>query len=295
MILKFLVYFFLVFQVREAFSASTPILLMVEDGAYFEPFLYRISAKGKGSIFFLGVEHLDYPLQSFHPMIYRLIASSGALLFEDSNQDIIDSLNQYSTEYEELGIDVNKKIKQLTGEAYEGESFPPTFETQIKFMIQRDIPEKPMFGLDDPETLLNISKVSINSFSGIPRSDSENVRLFQLFMKGDSQGLYDSEYNPKNIGTEGGPTQEQVLKVRENNKFLLDERNQLWYQRVRELMRLPNMQEATFFGIVGVYHLLPENPLSLLSIFKYMGYQVHRITNQDLAHWLGQLNQNNPK
>jgi hypothetical protein len=189
MILRFLVYFFLVFQVREAFSASTPILLMVKDGAYFEPFLYRISSKGKGSLFFLGVDHLDYPLKSFHPMVYRLITSSDALLFEILTQELINSLTQYSKEYLELEVNVTEEIERLRAEIAQGQKSFYSFADRIKLILQEKGYETSLFGLDDPATLFKINKLQKTALTDLPRSESEIVKIQKLFMLGDSQGL----------------------------------------------------------------------------------------------------------
>jgi uncharacterized protein YbaP (TraB family) len=67
-----------------------------------------------------------------------------------------------------------------------------------------------------------------------------------------------------------------------SKRFLLNERNELWYDKIRKLMQMPSMRKANFFGIVGFSHLLEANSLSLTNLFKRNNFEVERVTNQHL-------------
>ena len=286
MLLKFLVYFLIMFQIEQVFSVEQePVLMRItlEPGCYFQPLLYRIYKKNEErSLFLLGIDYADYPPQVYHPFLYTLIFGSDAFLFEFLNEDYIESYTQYSKEYLELGVDVNEEIERLRAEIAQGQKAFYSFADRIKLILQEKGYEKSLFGLDDPATLFEINKLQRTALTDLPRSESEIVKIQKLFMLGDSQGLYDIEYNLKNIYKKGGPTEEQFLKVMNSNRFLLNERNELWYDKIRKLMQMPRMRKANFFGIVGFSHLLEANSLSLTNLFKGKKFEVERVTNQHL-------------
>ena len=257
--------------------------ITLEPGCYFQPLLYRIYKKDeKRSLFLLGIDYADYPFQIYHPFLYTLIFGSDVFLFDDLNSDYIESYTQYSKEYLDLGVDVNEELERLRVEINQGQKAFYNFADRIKHILQEKGSEASLFGLDAPATLLKINKLHRTALTEVPRSKSEIVKIQKLFMLGDAQGLYDIEYNLKNINKKGGPTEEQFLEVMNSNRFLLNERNELWYDKIRKLMQLLSMRKANFFGIVGFSHLLEVNSLSLTNLFKENGFEVQRVTNQHL-------------
>ena len=269
---------FLIFLIN--IQAKGPTM---QDGKPFviqHPFLYKAEKPHKPNIYLFGTMHLDVGLENFSPNIWKLLGQSNTLFAESSgmseaagirpkfiaeiNDFLYQPILQLFPELNLLDYEIISLLKR---------KFKPL---KVKSLDTSQIREEAL----DAEKPLEKLKNEYTEQDSIACPDM----IAYAYYNGNSQSLHQTlvtdRCSVEDYGMSYAPPSPSYASALENaDQVLLYKRNSMWMDKILEESENTQTPIAV---VVGVAHMIEEDPKSLFHHLEKEGYSVHRISMEEV-------------